>query len=106
MTIASKQRLLKSGGVLLHVAGDGDGALDARATVVLPGGRSLVLARVWRGKVRKAQDVRVWLGTTATMKRALRSAFAKRRTLHALVRVVYGTAPHTRTVTRTIAVSR
>ncbi len=105
ITLASHQRVLKTGGVMLHVKPAGPGTLDARAIVSLPGGRSLTLARIWQRNVRTGQSVRVWLGTTAAMKRALKAGLAKHRTLRARVRVVYGTAPATRTLVRTVTLS-
>jgi hypothetical protein len=84
---ASRQRVLRTGGVRTSVLASGSGSIDVHCTISVPGHGSLTIAEQWRPHVAAGQSVALYLGTTPAMKRVLRSGFARAGSMHAVIRV-------------------
>src|SRR4051794_5379466 len=84
---SSVQHIMRAGGVRTKVTPSGSGSIDVHCTISVPGHGSLTIAEQWRPHVAAGQSVSLYMGTTAKMKRVLRSGFARAGRMHAVIRV-------------------
>ena len=101
---ASVQRIMKTGGVRTSVTPGATGSVDVHCTISVPGHGSLTIAEQWRKSVPGGRSVALYLGTTAKMKRVLRSGFARAGRMHAVIRVRFQNGSTTSTWRRAITV--
>ena len=70
----------------------GTGSIDVHCVISVPGHGPLTIAEQWRKLVPAGRSVSLYLGTTAKMKRVLRSGFARAGSMHAVISVRFRSA--------------
>lgn len=98
------QRILKTGGITTRVVPAGSGSIDVHAVILVPGHGPLTIAEQWRPHVAAGHAVSLYLGTTAAMKRVLRSGFARAHRMRAVIRVRFQSGGATRFRRSTLSV--